>query len=208
MSPTVIGAGWGRTGTKSLQQALEILGFGPCHHMHEVLAHFEQVSFFQAAVDGETVDWSTLFSRYRSAVDWPVSYFWRELTGIYPDVKVILSLRDEESWWRSFSETILIQILAPKNGSMDPEFVALGNMIDNLLVDHVFACAPDDKEAVLARFRAHIDEVQQSLPPERLLTVDPGNGWDPLCRFLDCPVPDEPYPFLNTSRDYARKFLQ
>ena len=33
----VIGAGFGRTGTSSLQMALEILGFGPCYHMNQVL---------------------------------------------------------------------------------------------------------------------------------------------------------------------------
>ena len=31
----VIGAGFGRTGTATTKAALEILGFGPCHHMFE-----------------------------------------------------------------------------------------------------------------------------------------------------------------------------
>ena len=42
----VIGAGLGRTGTKSLQQALVLLGFGPCHHMTEVL-HDNQEHLWQ-----------------------------------------------------------------------------------------------------------------------------------------------------------------
>jgi Sulfotransferase domain len=37
MSLAVIGAGVGRTGTYSLKLALEQLGYGPCHHMEEVL---------------------------------------------------------------------------------------------------------------------------------------------------------------------------
>ena len=32
----VVGAGYGRTGTTSLKDALATLGFGPCHHMTEV----------------------------------------------------------------------------------------------------------------------------------------------------------------------------
>ena len=31
----VFGAGFGRTGTMSLKVALDTLGVGPCHHMHE-----------------------------------------------------------------------------------------------------------------------------------------------------------------------------
>ncbi len=37
MSPKVIGSGFGRTGTMSTKLALEELGFGPCHHMVEVM---------------------------------------------------------------------------------------------------------------------------------------------------------------------------
>jgi len=37
MALEVIGPGLGRTGTNSMKLALEQLGFGPCHHMHEVL---------------------------------------------------------------------------------------------------------------------------------------------------------------------------
>jgi len=37
MTLSVIGAGFGRTGTLSLKLALEELGFGPCYHMMEVL---------------------------------------------------------------------------------------------------------------------------------------------------------------------------
>ena len=90
----------------------------------------------------------------------------------------------------------------------DPEFVALSEMVDKLIIERVFKCAPDDKDAVLARFRAHIDDVQQSLPAERLLIIEAGDGWEPLCTFLACPVPDEPYPLLNTTRDYAKEKLE
>lgn len=43
MSLKVIGAGHGRTGTRSLKEALETLGFGPCYHMEELLEHPEHV---------------------------------------------------------------------------------------------------------------------------------------------------------------------
>ena len=40
----VIGAGFGRTGTHSMKSALELLGFGPCHHMVEVLSNPGQLA--------------------------------------------------------------------------------------------------------------------------------------------------------------------
>lgn len=48
MTLSVIGSGFGRTGTMSLKDALEQLGFGPCHHMEEVFGHPEQVAHWQA----------------------------------------------------------------------------------------------------------------------------------------------------------------
>lgn len=33
MTLSLIGAGFGRTGTNSMRLALEHLGLGPCHHM-------------------------------------------------------------------------------------------------------------------------------------------------------------------------------
>ena len=36
MSLSVIGSGFGRTGTASMKLALEQLALGPCHHMKEI----------------------------------------------------------------------------------------------------------------------------------------------------------------------------
>ena len=48
MTLKIIGAGFGRTGTKSLKLALEQLGFGPCHHMEEVMTDHAQLPHWQA----------------------------------------------------------------------------------------------------------------------------------------------------------------
>ena len=69
MTLKVIGAGFGRTGTSSLKQALEDLGFGPCHHMTEALAHPEHIAIWAAAFDEQPVEWEVIFQNYRAAVD-------------------------------------------------------------------------------------------------------------------------------------------
>lgn len=53
----VMGAGFGRTGTASLQSALEELGFGPRYHMIEVFENPHHTDFWEAAWRGEPVDW-------------------------------------------------------------------------------------------------------------------------------------------------------
>ena len=106
MTLSVIGSGFGRTGTKSLKEALEYLGFGPCHHMHEILIHPEQVAYWQKLADGKIPHWDEVFSGYRSQVDWPGAHFWRELAHEYPEAKVVHTVRPEEIWWASFSVSI------------------------------------------------------------------------------------------------------
>ena len=71
MALSVIGAGWGRTGTLSLKLALERLGFGPCYHTVEAYGHPELIPFLERVADGAAVDWDALFNGYLSAVDWP-----------------------------------------------------------------------------------------------------------------------------------------
>ena len=107
MSLKVIGAGFGRTGTRSLKEALEMLGFAPCHHMMEVFTHPEQVPFWDRVALGEKFDWEELFAAYQSSCDWPSCTFYKELAAYYPTAKIILSLRDPKSWFKSVSNTIM-----------------------------------------------------------------------------------------------------
>src|SRR6185369_3613405 len=104
MTLTVIGTGFGRTGTDSLREALNMLGFGPCHHMVEVNTHDEQKRLWRALAGGTNAGWDTLFAGYRSCVDWPSAYYWRELIQVYPNAKVLLTYRSPESWWESFEK--------------------------------------------------------------------------------------------------------
>jgi Sulfotransferase domain len=32
-------------------------------------------------------------------------------------------------------------------------------------------------------------------------------GWEPLCRFLDVPAPDTPFPRLNDAETFRERFL-
>jgi hypothetical protein len=206
MSLTVIGSGFGRTGTASLKRALEMLGFGPCHHMEEVMEHPEQVARWQAFVSGEPVDWGEVFKGYRSQVDWPGAHVWRELAAAYPDAKVIHSVRPEEVWWASFSATIGRLFSVYKDMPLPDHVKAMMGAMEIAIVRETFGGDLTDKEAALAAYRRRTEDVRAAIPPERLLVFDVTQGWAPLCAFLDVAKPDEPFPRVNSTEEFLQFF--
>ncbi len=197
MTLKVIGAGFGRTGTRSLKEALEILELGPCHHMMEVFVHPEQVPFWDRAALGENVDWNEIFAGYQSACDWPSCSFYKELAGVYPEAKVILSLRDPKSWYKSIAGTIL--------PSMRKEGSRLPGIFGPLLIGEKTFHDDFGEANMIAVYERHNEEVQCIIPKDRLLVFEAQDGWDKLCAFLGVPVPDVPYPNMNTTDEFQAR---
>lgn len=205
MSLKIIGAGFGRTGTLSFKLALEQLGFGPCYHMLEVFEHPEHIPAWQNATNGSLPNWSNFFTGYQAAVDWPVCAFWKPLAAAFPDAKVILTVRDPEKWYQSIRETIYLTLTAPTRPDDKPELIAHRNMTRQLILQNTFGGKLDDKAHAIAVYQRHIDEVKAGLPPERLLVYQVSEGWSPLCKFLNCPQPDHPFPQVNTTEEFQAR---
>lgn len=195
MTIEVIGAGFGRTGTDSMREALNMLGFGPCHHMREVNANEEQKQRWRALARGESPSWEALLSGYRSCVDWPSAHYWRELIEVYPRAKVVLTYRSAESWWTSFEQTILAGLKL----STDRESLGLA-----LIRDQVFGGRADDRAHAIARYEANVAAVRATVPAGRLLVHRLGDGWEPLCKHLGVAVPSAPYPRVNSAAEFRR----
>src|SRR4051812_1394462 len=106
MSIKVIGAGFGRTGTASLKDALEMIGFGPCYHMREVFENAEHIPLWQSVVDGNLSDLEPILANYNSTCDWPTCSFYEAQMQANPDAKVLLTVRDPEKWYESARATI------------------------------------------------------------------------------------------------------
>ena len=103
----VIGAGLPRTGTTSFKKALELLGFGPCHHMIDCFQKPERTIAFNRAYDGEKFVFHALMQGYGSTVDSPTCDFYIEIHQAYPQTKLILTVRDSgERWFESFQNTV------------------------------------------------------------------------------------------------------
>ncbi|SEG90929.1 hypothetical protein SAMN05444920_107148 [Nonomuraea solani] len=213
----VIGAGFGRTGTRSLKAALELLGFGPCYHMSAVIAEPYRVRQWLDVGEGRSQDWDTVFAGFRSALDWPASAYWRELAAYYPDAKVILTVRDPARWYDSVSATIFRSALDQRRPSLrrrairrlvswrSPDFALYPRMARATFIDRVFDGRVGDRDHVIEVFERHVAEVKAAIPGDRLLVFEAGEGWEPLCAFLGVPVPEVPYPRANERADFRRK---
>ena len=198
MPLSVIGAGFGRTGTMSLKLALEQLGIGPCYHMSEVFKNPAAPGYWEAAADGKPVDWEEVFAGYRSTVDWPSATFYKELADAYPDAKVILTVRDPEAWFTSTQATIFASRIFEDSTS------DWGRMVLKVVGD-LFDREMSNKAKLIDVYNRHNETVQRVIPAERLLVYDLSEGWDPLCSFLGVPVPDEPMPNTNSTEDFKRR---
>lgn len=195
MALKVIGAGLGRTATFSMKFALEHLGLGPCYHMAEVFCGTRRtVPQWQDVVGGKP-DWDALFEGYQSTTDYPACTYWRELAEHFPEAKVVLTVRDADSWFDSVTETIF-------SDAMQASLVGTptGDMMKGVVFDHFGDGDVRDRAFMTDWFEARNQRVIDALPPDRLLVYSPKQGWEPLCAFLDVPVPAEPFPRVN-SRD-------
>ena len=198
MALEIIGAGFGRTGTYSLKAALERLGLGPCHHMSEVIGDPGQIQLWSDVVDGRS-DFVQIFSGFRAAVDFPVAAYWQDVLAANPGAKVILSYRDAEDWYGSFSQTILPLILDREAwpGNAKPWF----EMIEKVIVGKALnGCA--DRDGILAAYRANEAAVRDLAARGDALVFNVRDGWEPLCRFLGVDEPQEPVPKTNARADF------
>lgn len=206
MTIKVIGAGFGRTGTLSLKIALEMLGLGPCYHMAEVFNHPDHSDLWSAAADGNA-DWEKLFAGYASTVDWPSTYFWRELADRYPEAKIILTYRSTESWIKSAKDTIFRHMNGEPPADK-PLLAAQKRMVKKLILQGTLGGEAEDPAHLAKVFEAHNEEVRRTIPSDRLLVYQVKEGWEPLCKFLGVPVPAADYPKVNSTEDFQARLAQ
>jgi len=212
----IIGAGLPRTGTLTQKMALEMLGLGPCYHMVNVLADLEQAELWQRALAGES-PWPEIFDGFQATVDWPGGFFYRELAEFYPEAKVLLSVRDPNAWESSMRQTVwavrhgesLVRLLSSAQACVNPSWRAFLGMIDDLLWQDrgTFAACGDQPSEMMRAMERHNEAVRAAIAPERLLVWSVTEGWEPLCEFLELPVPDVPLPHINDRAEFLNRII-
>ena len=175
----VLSLGMPRTGTVSMQAALETLGCKPTYHGYTSLYNLDHLPLWTAAFEAKyhnngipftREDWDQLLGNYGAVTDAPSICFAEELINAYPETKIVLVERDVETWYPSFE------------GLMNEYYLLIHRVLQYLDPQLMRVC-----------------------PKERLLEFDLNEGWDPLCAFLGKEKPDIPFPRLNERGSLAER---
>ena len=103
--------------------------------------------------------------------------------------------RPEDEWWASYSATIGKFFEHRQSLPLPPPVAEVFETMDKLLVQGVLGSL--DRDRSIAAYRRNNEKVRATIPADRLLVFTPKDGWDPLCRFLDVPVPAGDFPRSN-----------
>jgi hypothetical protein len=211
----VIGAGLPRTGTLSQKLALEQLGFGPCYHWVNLIADLSSVELWHRQLDGEDL-LDEIFAGHDASVDWPGGFVYKQLAERHPEAKVLLSVRDAETWEHSYRETIwnftrgnsLVSHLSDARREVDPRWRRYLELVDRMLWSDASPFGGGDSpEQMMAQMETHNEAVRQAIAPERLLEWRVQEGWEPLCEFLGVPVPDAELPHANDTETFRGRVV-
>jgi len=222
----LIGAGLPRTGTASTRAALQHLLRGDIYHMKALGERPDHQSFWKKVLDQKAsmADWKDAMEDYKGGVDYPVSYFYKELMVAYPNAKVLLNVRNPVAWYQSVTNTIgrVRKITESWPGSWFVPLMGRAELTKNVhgLSNQVPSCSSSGlgmmdacaagEETAVQFYHDHVNEVKAHVPPGRLLVWEVKEGWAPLCKFLGIPIPDQPFPRLNDTAemDGTRKSIQ
>mmetsp|Transcript_5895 Transcript_5895/g.12450 ORF Transcript_5895/g.12450 Transcript_5895/m.12450 type:complete len:287 (-) Transcript_5895:137-997(-) len=219
----VIGSGYGRTGTDTLREALNELGY-KTYHMKEIVEGRlgSDAMLWHAQMENDCSDVEALRDMFEkggwtAAVDLPASLCYERLMKAYPKAKVIHTERKSaEQWWNSASNSIMIVgTIFPYNIFYNriPFFrthKAMSDAMWSRVLGGKNVTVDDDdfpqayKAEFLAAYEANNARVRKVVPRKRLLIQDHSKGWTDLCKFLGKEVPEIPYPYSNKRRDFYR----
>lgn len=216
MAIKVIGVGLPRTGTASLKVALDVLGFDRCYHMEGVFNKPEDVKYWHEIYENGTTDYDTLFEGFQSSVDFPGCLVYKNLLEKYPDAKLVLTSRDAEDWYESAANTVhsVTPQTFPQKWAMFKKMIRSARfrklakcfrLVEKYLWKGLFEGKFKDRAFTIAKYNAYIGEIRAAVPTEQLLEFSIADGWEPLCKFLDVPVPDQPFPHKNKRKDFQEQ---
>jgi len=213
----VIVAGLPKTGTKSMNEALKILGYGTIYDYPENFQYLGNEWTRILTEGGSTEDFRRMYENVDACMDAPCCHYWEELHEAFPDSKIIFMKRDnEDEWFKSFQKqmkentafsTMLMTKLSYTCSAMYHYGllvykVALGVDCGRKMFQTIFS-----ELSVRQCYRRHNAYLQMKAPKDATLEYKVKDGWGPLCQFLNKPVPDVPFPHKNKGGDILKEYM-
>jgi len=215
----VINAGYPKTGTKTIHEALRLLGYKVNDVQENVYTHYED---WNCVWKGDKAEGRKALRKlygpnnefgYTATCDTPTCFLWDVLLDEFPDAKVIHVVRDDDKWATSLTKHIKVErqqflemwfhrCFGPLyrfvfNHSSKPFTTYMDFYRPLVLGPEDPSFKKDNEDLILKRYQQHNMWVQEKCPKDKLLTYRIGEGWEPICKFLNKPVPNIPFPHMN-----------
>lgn len=149
---------------------------------------------------------------YVMATDPPVLWLVPELLEVFPDAIVIVTMRDKKSWAVSMAGIIdLIKIDTMEILFFWVKSLRWGPTLWRLFTTtHVELHNKEqiaDEKVLLECWNDHMAWLEKHVPKQKLFFYDVKDGWEPLCKILGVPVPEDvPFPRLNDAKAIETAF--
>lgn len=180
--------GMSRTGSTSLSRALERIGYNTIHFNN----------------GSKIIDWVDFFDA-DAFLDAPVSARFETLYYSFENCKFIYLEREIDEWVKSISN--FYDTKCPKeigkyeinSGWGYSEGWPENNVSLRMMHKNLYTRYESWREAYIA-FDDRVVQFFEEKSNDKLLrlNVTGGEGWQKLCSFLDVPVPDGPFPHVNS----------
>ncbi|XP_039260029.1 uncharacterized protein LOC120336419 [Styela clava] len=199
--------GFCKTGTKSVEKALEFLGYKVADYWSVNVKHYEVWKNYTTG-KGCLDDLRYMYAGVDVASDLPAYMYWEDFLKAFPGIKLIFMTRDEDGWlkswhkhWNERNSGILsmpLALFSPTARKCIKMFHLEGYTFFNAPPQSFRKSYEGIPDEVLKKvYREHNKNILKNAPRDRLLVLGLKEGWKPLCSFLDKPIPDIEFPHCN-----------
>ena len=196
-----------------MAKALRQLGFSVYDGEEHFFIHYQQ--WWDVFKEGKEPDFLSMYRNVDAITDIPPAAFYEDIFKLFPEVKVILMVRDSEEVWVESAINQLREFdnlrLSPLNRLptiISPTSRKISKVFDSAISFNFgiqFGCN-SSKYLLKKRYREHNMRVKQVIPPQQLLVYNVKQGWKPLCEFLECEEPSTPFPHENIRGEVAKEY--
>lgn len=193
----IFGIGLSRTGTTSLTSALGQLGFRALHFPADDVSRIQIMNFIAEGGDALRLP---ILRDLDAVTDTPVCATFDALDAAYPGSRFILTVRERQAWLESCRHywTMGVEPLM-RDQPGHPWTLYL-----EALSVRLYGGAHFNRERFSAAYDSYLARVRMHFRDRAtdLLTLDicNGEGWEPLCGFLNLGTPDVEFPWMYSRR--------